>query len=97
MKSFKEYNYWAKETGYVKSSGGVGSGGKGGSTEYVKGERAMIHWTDKNNQKFQSMIPPVQYKPAKDTRAFKKYVLQFRKDVIAKGGKIKKVEMDAGR
>ena len=39
------------------------------------------------------MIPPVQYKPAKDTRTLKKYVERFKKDIIAKGGKIKKVEM----
>jgi hypothetical protein len=94
MKSFKEYIDWAKETGYLKQTSITGSGGKGGSTEYVKGNRAMIHHTDKNNQKWQSMIPPVQYKPAKDMRTLKKYVLQFRKDVLAKGGKIKKVEMD---
>jgi len=67
MKTFKEYIDWEKETGFLKSSGGVGSGGKGGTTEYVEGERAMIHWTDKKNRKWQSMIPPVQYKPAKDT------------------------------
>ena len=94
MKSFKEYTDWSKETGYLKQTSITGSGGKGGSTEYVKGNRAMIHHTDKNNQKWQSMIPPVQYKPAKDMRTLKKYVLQFRKDVLAKGGKIKKVEMD---
>ena len=94
MKSFKEYIDWAKETGYLKQTSITGSGGKGGSTEYVKGNRAIIHHTDKNNQKWQSMIPPVQYKPAKDMRTLKKYVLQFRKDVLAKGGKIKKVEMD---
>ena len=94
MKSFNEYIDWAKETGYLKQTSITGSGGKGGSTEYVKGNRAIIHHTDKNNQKWQSMIPPVQYKPAKDMRTLKKYVLQFRKDVLAKGGKIKKVEMD---
>jgi hypothetical protein len=93
MKSFNEYIDWAKETGYLKQTSITGSGGKGGSTEYVKGNRAIIHHTDKNNQKWQSMIPPVQYKPAKDMRTLKKYVLQFRKDVLAKGGKIKKVEM----
>jgi hypothetical protein len=93
MKTFKEYIDWEKETGFLKSSGGVGSGGKGGTTEYVKGERAMIHWTDKKNRKWQSMIPPVQYKPAKDTNKLKKYVDTFKKDVIAKGGKVKKVEL----
>ena len=93
MKTFNEYTDWAKETGYLKQTSITGSGGKGGSTEYVKGNRAMIHHTDKNNRKWQSMIPPVQYKPAKDMRTLKKYVLQFRKDVLAKGGKIKKVEM----
>ena len=93
MKSFKEYTDWSKETGYLKQTSIKGSGGKGGSTEYVKGERAMIHHIDKNNQKWQSMIPPVQYKPAKDTRTLKKYVDEFKKDAIAKGGKIQKVEM----
>ena len=93
MKSFKEYTDWSKETGYLKTTSIKGSGGRGGTTEYVKGERAMIHWVDKNNQKFQSMIPPVQYKPAKDTRALKKYVDTFKKDVVAEGGKVKKVEM----
>jgi len=93
MKSFKEYTDWAKETGYLKQTSVTGSGGKGGSTEYVKGERAMIHWSDNKNRKFQSMIPPVQYKPAKDTRTLKKYVDKFKKDVIADGGKVKKVEM----
>jgi len=93
MKTFNEYTDWAKETGYLKQTSITGSGGKGGKTEYVKGNRAMIHWTDKNNQKFQSMIPPVQYKPAKDTRALKKYVDTFKKDVVAEGGKVKKVEM----
>jgi len=93
MKSFNEYINWEKETGYVKSYGGKDSGGKGGFEEPTKGDRAMIHHTDKNNKKWSSMIPPTQYKPAKDIRTLKKYVLQFRKDVIAKGGKIKKVEM----
>jgi len=93
MITFKEYIDWEEETGYLKSSGGKGSGGKGGYTEYVKGERAMIHHTDKKNKKWKSMIPPVQYKPAKDTRTLKKYVERFKKDIIAKGGKVKKVEM----
>ena len=93
MISFKEYIDWEKETGYLKQTTITGSGGRGGTTEFVKGERAMIHWTDKNNKKFQSMIPPVQYKPAKDTRTLKKYVDKFKKDVVAKGGKVKKVEM----
>jgi len=93
MKSFKEYVDWKKETGYVKSSGGVGSGGKGGHTEYVKGERAMIHHTDNKNRKWSSMIPPTQYKPAKDTRTLKKYVKQFTDDVKKNGGIVKKVEM----
>ena len=94
MKSFNEYVDWEKETGYVKSSGGIGSGGKGGSTEYVKGNRAMIDWVDKKGQKYKSLIPPVQYKPAKDTITLKKYVGDFKGDVVAKGGKVKKVEMD---
>lgn len=93
MKSFKEYIDWSKKTGYLKQTSVKGSGGKGGSTEYVEGERAMIHHTDKNNKKWKSTIPPVQYKPAKDTRTLKKYVDEFKKDVIAKGGKVKKVEM----
>ena len=95
MKSFKEYIDWSKETtGYIKTTAPKGSGGKGGTTEYVKGNRAMIHHTDKNNKKWQSMIPPVQYKPAKDMRTLKKYVDMFKKDVVAKGGKVKKVEME---
>jgi hypothetical protein len=93
MKTFKEYIDWEKETGYLKQKSIAGSGGRGGTTEFVKGERAMIHWTDKKNRKIQSMIPPVQYKPAKDTRTLKKYVDSFKKDVVAKGGKVKKVEI----
>jgi len=93
MAQFREEMDWAKETGYLKQTSITGSGGKGGSTEYAKGERAMIHHTDKNNKKWKSMIPPVQYKPAKDTRALKKYVDAFKKDIIANGGKVKKVEM----
>ncbi len=93
MKSFKEYVDWSKETGYLKQTSVKGSGGKGGSTEYDEGERAMIHWTDKKNQKWHSMIPPVQYKPAKDTNTLKNYVDQFKKDVVSKGGKVKKMEM----
>jgi len=94
VKSFKEYIDWEKETGFIKMKAVVGSGGKGTSAEYAEGERAVIHHTDKNNKKWQSMIPPVQYKPAKDKRTLKKYVDRFKKDVIANGGKVKKVEMD---
>ena len=96
MKSFKEYVDWSKETGYLKQTSVKGSGGAEGgptSTEYAESERAMIHWTDKNNKKWHSMIPPVQYKPAKDTKTLKKYVDRFKKDVVSKGGKVKKVEM----
>ena len=90
MKSFNEYIDWEKETGYTKSTYVTGSGGRGGTTEYVKGFRAMIDWTDEKNRKFQSMIPPVQYRPAKDTKKLKKYVDDFKKDVIADGGVVKK-------
>ena len=93
MKSFKEYIDWEKETGFLKSSGGVGSGGKGGHTEYVKGERATIDWVDKKNQKWKTMIPPTQYKPAKDKNKLKNYVKRFTDDVKKKGGSVKKVEM----
>ena len=96
MKSFKEYIDWEKETGYRKSTSKPGSGGKGGWTEPTKGERAMIHWTDDKNRKNSTMIPPVQYHGSKDTKTLKKYVDDFKKDVIAKGGKVQKVDMDAG-
>ena len=95
MKSFNEYINWEKETGFLKTTSIKGSGGKGGSIEYVKGERATIQWTDPKSRikNVTTMIPPVQYKPAKDTRTLKKYVERFKKDIIAKGGKIKKVEL----
>jgi hypothetical protein len=94
MKSFNEYIDWKKETGYVKSSGGVGSGGKGGHTEHVKGYRVIIGWTDKKNKKWTTMIPPVQYKPAKNEKKAKEYAKDFIKDTMAKGGSIKKVEYE---
>lgn len=92
MKSFKEYTDWSKETGYVKSSGGVGSGGKGGTTEVVKGNRAMIDWVDKKGQKYKSLIPPIQYKPAKNKNKLKGYIKDFIRDVMSKGGSIKKID-----
>tara|TARA_R100001082_G_C4339846_1_gene149588 strand:- start:181 stop:468 length:288 start_codon:yes stop_codon:yes gene_type:complete len=94
MKSFKEYIDWAKETGYLKQTWITGSGGRGGTTEKPVGERAMIHWTDEKGRNWRSLIPPGQYKPAKDTRTLKKYVDEFKKDVVARGGKVKKVERD---
>ena len=95
MITFKEYIDWEEETGYLKSSGGKGSGGRGGYTEHVKGERATIHWTDPKSRikNVTTVIPPVQYKPAKDTRTLKKYVKQFTDDIKKKGGKVKKVVM----
>jgi len=92
MKSFREYIDWAKETGYLKQTSLKGSGGRGGTTEKSDGERAVITWVDDRNQKTHSMIPPVQYKPAKDRRTLKKYVETFTDDVESNGGKVKKVE-----
>ena len=95
MKTFKEYIDWEKETGFLKSSGGKGSGGKGGYTEPTKGKRATIHWTDPKSRikNVTTMIPPVQYHGAKDTKTLKKYVKQFTDDVKKKGGTVKKVEL----
>ena len=90
MKSFNEYINWEKETGYIKTTSVKGSGGRGGTTEYTKGFRAMIHHTDKKNRKWQSLIPPVQFKPAKDKKKLQKYIEMFKKDVISDGGKFKK-------
>ena len=92
MKSFKEYTDWSKETGYIKTTSVVGSGGKGGTTEYVKGHRAMIDWVDKKGQKYKSLIPPVQYKPAKNKNKLKGYIKDFIRDVMDKGGSIKKID-----
>ena len=95
MKTFKEYIDWEKETRYRKSKTKPGSGGKGGWTEPTKGKRATIHWTDPKSRikNVTTVIPPVQYHGAKDTKTLKKYVELFKKDVIAKGGKVKKVVM----
>ena len=93
MKSFKEYIDWEKETGYVKTSGGKGSGGKGGFTEPTKGDRAMIDWVDEKGKKASSLIPPIQYHPAKNKNKLKKYVKQFTDDIKKKGGTVKKVNM----
>jgi hypothetical protein len=92
MKSFNEWTDWEKETGYVKSSGGIGSGGRGGTTEHVKGNRAMIDWVDKKGQKYKSLIPPIQYKPAKNKNKLKGYIKNFIRDVMDEGGSIKKID-----
>ena len=94
MKSFKKYRKenidWEKETGYTKSTYVKGSGGRGGTTEYVAGFRATIHHIDEKNRKWESLIPPIQYKPVKDKKKLQKYIEMFKKDVISDGGKFKK-------
>jgi hypothetical protein len=94
MKTFKEYIDWEKETGFLKSSGGKGSGGKGGHTEYVKGYRVRIDWVDNKRQKWTTMIPPVQYKPAKDKKKAEEYANTFIKDTMANDGHIRKVKYE---
>jgi|TARA_Y100000310_G_scaffold294956_1_gene325856 hypothetical protein len=69
---------WSKFFDYRKTTGTItGKGGRGGSTESDEGGfRAMIVWRDpKNgNRKTHSLIPPVQYKAAKNKRELKKIV-----------------------
>ena len=93
MKSFNEYINFEKETGFLKQTSVKGSGGKGGFSEPTKGDRAMIKWVDGKGQKWSTLIPPMQYHPAKNNNKLKNYVKQFTDDVKKKGGKVKKVNM----
>ena len=96
MKSFNDYiteKYeWEKETGWMKTWGGEGSGGANTKIEYVKGYRAVIDWIDSKRQKWSTMIPPVQHKPAKNKKKAEEYANDFIKDRMSEGGHIRKVE-----
>ena len=92
MKSFTEFIDWAKETGYLKQTIAKGKGGRGGTTEKSKGNRARVVWIDnkkRGGNQVTSTIPPVQYKPAKDKKELDKYIKDFTKWVKSIGGKIK--------
>ena len=83
-----------KETGWMKTYGGEGSGGAKTKVEYVRGYRVRIDWVDKKRQKWVTMIPPVQHKPAKNKKIAETYAKDFVKDRMSEGGSIKKVEYE---
>ena len=79
MKSFRQYSEgldWAKLVGYRKGKSLKGGGGRGGWTEPDSGPRAMVTWKDpkRGNKLVHSLIPPVQYKSAKDQKELHKMV-----------------------
>tara|TARA_Y100000310_G_C20700583_1_gene829490 strand:- start:7942 stop:8487 length:546 start_codon:yes stop_codon:yes gene_type:complete len=85
---------WEKETGWLKSYGGEGSGGAETKFEYVKGIRLIIDWVDNKRRKWVTMIPPSQHKPAKNKKKAGEYLNDFIKDKMAEGGHIKKVRYE---
>jgi hypothetical protein len=85
---------WQKETGYLKQTAIAGSGGKGGTTEKVSGFRAVIHSIDEKGTNSRTMIPPVQYKPAKDKNKIKEYIKKETSRMKKRGGFIRKVEIE---
>ena len=100
MKSFNEYiteiNWRGeKEFPFTKTTGTPGGGGRGGTTEKVKGYRAIIKYhSNKLDTEIIGTIPPVDVVPFKDKKRANYWVKKELADHKKRGNKVHSVKIE---